>query len=99
MDKTIFERVGDLTIGKHTTEPTRTTRILHDRETHGRYNTRPQCNISPMNIVNIKKGSHTYSKQLVEKLGRGLELSGDEMVGFLGAAGVLRTGEFPQLNK
>ena len=24
-----------------------------------------KCNISPMNIVNIKKGSHTYSQQLV----------------------------------
>ena len=46
-----------------------------------------KCRISPMNIVNIKNGSHTYSKQLIEKLGRGLELSGDEMVGFLGAAG------------
>ena len=86
MDKTIFERVGDLTIGKHTTEPTRTTRILHDRETHGRYNTRPQCNISPMNIVNIKNGSHTYSQQLVENLGRGLELNSDKIKGLLSVA-------------
>ena len=28
-------------------------------------------NNSPMNIVNIKKGSHTYSRQLVERIGRG----------------------------
>ena len=45
-----------------------------------------KCRISPMNIVNIKNGSHTYSKQLATKLGRGSELSGEEMVGFLGAA-------------
>ena len=68
MDKTIFERVGDLTIGKHTTEPTRTTRILHDRETHGRYNTRPQCNISPMNIVNIKKAATPTLSSLLKTL-------------------------------
>ena len=46
-----------------------------------------KCNISPMNIVNIKKGSHTYSQQLVEDIGRGLELNADEMRGFMGAAG------------
>ena len=46
-----------------------------------------KCGISPMNIVNIKKGSHTYSQQLVENLGRGLELSADEMRGFMDAAG------------
>jgi len=46
-----------------------------------------KCNISPMNIVNIKKGSHTYSQQLVENLGRGLELNADEMRGFMGVAG------------
>ena len=43
-----------------------------------------KCNISPMNIVNIKNGSHTYSQQLVENLGRGLELSANEMRGFMG---------------
>ena len=46
-----------------------------------------KCNISPMNIVNIKKGSHTYSQQLVENLGRGLELNANEMCEFMGAAG------------
>ena len=46
-----------------------------------------KCNISPMNIGNIKKGSHTYSQQLVENLGRGLELNADEMRGFIGVAG------------
>ena len=46
-----------------------------------------KCNISPMNIVNIKKGSHTYSQQLVEDIGRGLELNADEMRGFMGVAG------------
>ena len=46
-----------------------------------------KCNISPMNIVNIKKGSRTYSQQLVENIGRGLELSADEMSEFMGAAG------------
>ena len=46
-----------------------------------------KCNISPMNIVNIKKGSHTYSQQLVENLGHGLELNADEMRGFMGVAG------------
>ncbi|MBQ2348415.1 MAG: hypothetical protein II388_08620 [Clostridia bacterium] len=48
-----------------------------------------KCNISPMNIVNIKNGSHTYSQQLVENLGRGLELNADEMRGFMGVAGFL----------
>ena len=48
-----------------------------------------KCNISPMNIVNIKIGSHTYSQQLVENLGRGLELNADEMRGFMGVAGFL----------
>ena len=46
-----------------------------------------KCGISPMNIVNIKKGSHTYSRELVKKLGCGLELNSDEMRGFIGAAG------------
>ena len=46
-----------------------------------------KCNISPMNIVNIKKGSHTYSQQLVENIVRGLELNADEMRGFMGVAG------------
>ena len=46
-----------------------------------------KCNISPMNIVNIKKGSHTYSQQLVENLGRGLELNADEIKGLLSVAG------------
>ena len=46
-----------------------------------------KCNISPMNIVNIKKGSHTYSQQLVENIERGLELNADEMRGFMGVAG------------
>ena len=46
-----------------------------------------KCNISPMNIVNIKKGSHTYSQQLVENLGHGLELNADEMRGFMSVAG------------
>ena len=40
-----------------------------------------------MNIVNIKKGSPTYSQQLVENLGRGLELNDDEMREFIGTAG------------
>ena len=48
-----------------------------------------KCNISPMNIENIKNGSHTYSQQLVENLGRGLELNADEMRGFMGVAGFL----------
>ena len=48
-----------------------------------------KCNISPMNIVNIKNGSHTYSQQLVENLGHGLELNADEMRGFMGVAGFL----------
>ena len=39
-----------------------------------------KCNIAPMNIVYIKKGSHTYSQQLVENLCRGLELNTDEML-------------------
>ena len=46
-----------------------------------------KCNISPMNIVSIKNGSHTYSQQLVENLGHGLELNADEMRGFMGVAG------------
>ena len=46
-----------------------------------------KCNISPMNIVNIKKGSHTYSQQLVENIERGLELNADEMRRFMGVAG------------
>ena len=46
-----------------------------------------KCNISPMNIVNIKNGSHTYSQQLVENIGRGLDLNADEMRGFIGVAG------------
>lgn len=46
-----------------------------------------KCGISPMNIVNIKKGSHTYSRELVKKIGRGLELNADEMRGFMVAAG------------
>ena len=46
-----------------------------------------KCGISPMNIVNIKKGTHTYSRELVSKIGRGLELNADEMRGFMGAAG------------
>ena len=40
-----------------------------------------------MNIVNIKKGSPTYSRELVKKIGCGLELNSDEMRGFIGAAG------------
>ena len=46
-----------------------------------------KCGISPMNIVNIKKGSHTYSQQLVQNLGHGLDLNADEMRGFMGVAG------------
>ena len=46
-----------------------------------------KCGISPMNIVNIKKGSHTYSRELVKKIGCGLELNSDEMRRFIGAAG------------
>ena len=49
-----------------------------------------KCNISPMNIVNIKKGSHTYSQQIVENIGLGLGLNADEMRGFIGDAGFLR---------
>jgi len=43
-----------------------------------------------MNIVNIKKGSHTYSQQIVENIGLGLGLNADEMRGFIGDAGFLR---------
>ena len=50
-----------------------------------------KCNISPMNIVNIKKGSHTYSQQLVENIGRGLELNADEVNGFRAAAEFKKT--------
>ena len=46
-----------------------------------------KCGISPMNIVNIKKGSHTYSRELVKKIGRGLELNADEMKSLLVSAG------------
>ena len=46
-----------------------------------------KCSISPMNIVNIKKGSHTYSRELVKKIGCGLELNSDEMRGLMVAAG------------
>ena len=46
-----------------------------------------KCGISPMNIVNIKKGSHTYSRELVKKIGCGLELNSDEMRGLMVAAG------------
>lgn len=46
-----------------------------------------KCNISLMNIVNIKNGSHTYSQQLVENIGRGLDLNADEINGFLATAG------------
>lgn len=42
-----------------------------------------KCGISPMNIVDIKKGSHTYSRELVKKIGRGLELNSDEMRGLM----------------
>ncbi len=42
-----------------------------------------KCGISPMNIVNIKKGSHTYSRELVKKIGCGLELNADEMRGLM----------------
>ena len=45
-----------------------------------------KCGVSPMNIVNIKRGSHTYSRELVKKIGRGLDLNADEMRGFMGAA-------------
>ena len=46
-----------------------------------------KCRISPIKIVNIRNGSHTYSQQLVENLGRGLDLNADEMRGFMGVAG------------
>lgn len=46
-----------------------------------------KCNISPMNIVNIKKDSHTYSQQLVEIIGRGFELNADKIKGLLSVAG------------
>ena len=46
-----------------------------------------KCGIQPMNIVNIKKGSPTYSRELVKKIGCGLELNSDEMRRFIGAAG------------
>ena len=46
-----------------------------------------KCGISPMNIVNIKRGSHTYSRELVKKIGRGLDLNADEMKGLLVSAG------------
>ena len=50
-----------------------------------------------MGIGNNKNSSHTYSQQLVENLGRGLELSADEMRGFIGDAGFLR--KRPQIVK
>ena len=34
-----------------------------------------------------KKGSHTYSQQLVEDLGHGLELNADEIKGLLSVGG------------
>ena len=34
-----------------------------------------------------QKGNHTYSRELVKKIGRGLDLNADEMRGFMGAAG------------
>ena len=46
-----------------------------------------KCGISPMNIVNIKRGSHTYSRALGKKIGCGLELNTEEMRGFMVAAG------------
>lgn len=46
-----------------------------------------KCGISPMNIVNIKNGSHTYSKELVKKIGHGLGLGDNEMRRFMSAAG------------
>ena len=46
-----------------------------------------KCGISPMNIVNIKRGSHTYSRELVKKIGCGLDLNADEMRGFISVAG------------
>ena len=46
-----------------------------------------KCNISTMNIVNNKNGNHTYSRELVKKIGRGLKLNSDEMRGFMGVAG------------
>lgn len=48
-----------------------------------------KCSISPMNIVNIKNGSHTYSQQLVENIGHGLGLNSDEIKGLLSVAGFL----------
>ena len=52
-----------------------------------------KCGILPMNIVDIKKGSHTYSRELVKKIRRGLELNVDEMRGFMGTAGGPSYGE------
>ena len=46
-----------------------------------------RCRISPMNIVNIKYGGHTYSQQLVESIGHGLELNTDEIKDLLSVAG------------
>ena len=46
-----------------------------------------KCGISPINIVNIKNGSHIYSRELVKKIGRGLDLNADEMRGLMVAAG------------
>ncbi len=40
-----------------------------------------------MNIVNIKKCSHTYSRELVKKIGRGPDLNADEMREFMNVAG------------
>ena len=45
-----------------------------------------KCRISPIKIVNIRNGSHTYSQQLVENLGRGLELNSDKIKGLLSVA-------------
>ena len=46
-----------------------------------------KCGISPMNKKKKKKGSHTYSRELVKKIGRGLELNADEMKSLLVSAG------------
>ena len=46
-----------------------------------------KCGISPMKIVNTRKGSHTYSREPVKKIGCGLDLSADEMKSLLVSAG------------
>ena len=64
--------------------------VLYGRETHGRYDARPKMQHLSGEHRKHKKGSHTYSRELVKKIGCGLELSTDEIRGFVGVAGILK---------